>query len=130
MRGDTDLSARVIAAAIEVHRELGPGLLESAYRTCLVHELLSRGQQIETEVPLAVQYRGVQLECGYRLDVLVGRKLIVELKAVHTLEALHMAQLLTYLRLAGQPLGLLINFNVRVLKQGIRRVVHTPEAPS
>jgi GxxExxY protein len=115
----------VIAAAIDVHRELGPGLMESAYRVCLVHELLSRGQRVETEVPLAISYRGIGLECGYRLDLVVERTLIIELKAVHILEALHTAQLLTYLRLAGQPLGLLINFNVPVLKQGLRRVVLT-----
>jgi len=125
MDGDTGLSGLVIAAAIDVHRELGPGLLESAYRTCLVHELRTRGQRVETEVPLPVTYRGVQLRCGYRLDLVVERTLIIELKAVHVLEALHIAQLLTYLRLAGQPLGLLINFNVPVLKQGIRRVVLT-----
>jgi GxxExxY protein len=123
--GDTELSARVIAAAIEVHRELGPGLLESAYRSCLVHELRSRGQLVETEVPLAVVYRGMQLECSYRLDLVVDRTLIIELKAVHVLEALHTAQLLTYLRLTGRPLGLLINFNVPCLKPGIRRVILT-----
>ena len=125
MDGDTDLSARAIAAAIDVHRELGPGLLESAYRSCLVHELRGRGQRVETEVPLAVNYRGVRHECGYRLDLVVERTLIIELKAVHVLEALHTAQLLTYLRLTGQPLGLLINFNVPALKHGVRRVVLT-----
>src|SRR5262245_49516593 len=123
MDGDTELSARVIASAIEVHRELGPGLLESAYRSCLVHELRSRGERIEAEVPLAVTYRGMRLECGYRLDLVVERTLIVELKTVQALEPLHIAQLLTYLRLTGRPIGLLINFNVPVLKQGIRRVV-------
>ena len=123
MDGDAALSARASAAALDVHRELGPGLLESAYLSCLVHELRSRGQRVETEVPLAVTYRGMRLECGYRLDLVVERTLIIELKAVHVLEALHTAQLLTYLRLTGQPLGLLIHFNVPALKQGIRRVV-------
>jgi GxxExxY protein len=130
MDGDTELSGRVIAAAIEVHRELGPGLLESAYRSCIVHELRSRGQRVETEVPLSVVYRGMRLECGYRLDLLVERSLIIELKAVQVLEALHTAQLLTYLRLTSRPLGLLINFNVPVMKQGIRRVVLTQAGSS
>jgi GxxExxY protein len=125
MDGDTDLSASAIAAAIEVHRELGPGLLESAYRCCLVHELRCRSLRIETEVPLAINYRGIQLDCGYRLDLVVERTLIVELKAVRALERLHVAQLLTYLRLTNQPLGLLINFNVPVLREGIQRVVLT-----
>jgi GxxExxY protein len=129
MDGDTEVSGGVIAAAIEVHRELGPGLLESAYRACLVQELRSRGQWVETEVPLAVTYRGTRLPCGYRLDLLVERTLIVELKAVPTLEPLHTAQLLTYLRFAALPLGLLINFNVPVLKKGLRRVVLTPQPP-
>ena len=130
MDGDTDLSARVLAAAIDVHRELGPGLLESAYRSCFVHELRNRGLSVEAEVPLAVTYRGTMLECGYRLDLVVEGTLIVELKSVHALEALHTAQLLTYLRVSGQPLGLLINFNVLVLKRGIRRVVLTPPRSS
>ena len=125
MDGDTDISAVAIAAAIDVHRELGPGLLESAYRSCLVQELRSRGTRVETEVPLAVTYRGKRLPCGYRLDLVVERTLIIEVKAVQALEALHMAQLLTYLRLAAQSLGLLINFNAPALKRGIRRVVLT-----
>ena len=125
MDGDAALSARASAAALDVHRELGPGLLESAYLSCLVHELRSRGQRVETEVPLAVTYRGMRLECGYRLDLLVERTLSIELKAVRVLEALHTAQLLTYFRLTGQPLGLLINFNVPVLKPGVRRVLLT-----
>jgi GxxExxY protein len=136
MDGDTDLSARVIAAAIEVHRELGPGLLESVYRSCLVHELRSRNQRVETEVPLPLTYRGMRVGCSYRLDLVVEQTLIVELKAVDALEPLHVAQLLTYLRLTNQPLGLLINFNVPALKKGgIRRVVlssvfSSPDPPS
>jgi len=128
MDGDTDLSALVIAAAIEVHRELGPGLLESAYRSCLVHELLGRGVRVDAEVPLAVTYRDKQLECCYRLDMVVERTLLVELKAVQALDELHSSQLLTYLRLARQPLGLLINFNVPLLRRGIRRVILTSAA--
>jgi GxxExxY protein len=127
MDGDTRLSGVVIAAAIAVHRELGPGLLESAYRACLVHELRCRGRRVESEVPVTVTYHGVQLPRSYRLDLLVEGTLIAELKSVHALEALHTAQLLTYLRLTGQPIGLLINFNVPVLRLGIRRVVlHSP----
>jgi GxxExxY protein len=122
---DTGLTGLVIAAAIDVHRELGPGLLESAYRTCLVHEIQSRGARVETGVPLPLAYRGVPIACGYRLDLVVEGTLIVELKSVQALEALHTAQLLTYLRLAGHPLGLLINFNVPLLKPGIRRVIRT-----
>ena len=125
MDGDTGVSSIVISAAIDVHRELGPGLLESAYRICLLHELRSRGQRVETEVPLALTYRGTRLPCAYRLDLVVEGTLIVEVKAVRALEAVHAAQLLTYLRLAGQPLGLLLNFNVPILARGIRRVVHT-----
>ena len=124
---EVDLSGRVIRAAVEVHRELGPGLLESAYRICLVHELRSRGQCVATEVPLSISYRGMSLECGYRLDLVVEDSLIVELKTVQALDSLHTAQLLTYLRLTGKPVGLLINFNVPLLKQGIRRLVLTSD---
>lgn len=113
----------IIGAAIEVHRELGPGLLESAYETCLAHELAERGFRVERQVPLPVRYKGVALDCGYRLDLVVDGEVIVELKAVKAFEPIHTAQLLTYLRLAGLRVGLLLNFNVAVLKQGIRRVV-------
>ncbi|HEX6882182.1 MAG TPA: GxxExxY protein [Planctomycetota bacterium] len=123
------LSAQVIAAAIEVHRELGPGLLESVYRYCLLHELRERGLRTESEVPLAITYRGTPTPFRYRLDLFVEQALIVELKAVHALEPLHTAQLLTYLRLAHRPLGLLINFNVPILSRGIRRVVLAPTPP-
>ncbi len=123
MDGATDVSGAVIRAAVEVHRELGPGLLESAYRVCLVHELRGQGMRVEAEVPLPVSYRGVRLECGYRLDLVVEEGLIVELKSVQALDDLHTAQLLTYLKLCCRPLGLLINFNAPLLKQGIRRVI-------
>ena len=117
------LTEQVIGAAIEVHRALGPGLLESAYEACLAHELTERGFRHERQVPLPVRYKGVELDCGYRLDLVVEGAVIVELKAAKALEPIHTAQLLTYLRLSGLRVGLLLNFNVPVLKQGIMRVV-------
>lgn len=116
-----ELSSAVIGAAIEVHRELGPGLLESAYEACLGHELALRQIAFEWQVPLPVSYKGVHLDCGYRLDLVVNGQLVVELKAVEHLEPIHQAQLLTYLRLSRKRVGLLINFNVALLKQGIVR---------
>lgn len=128
---ETDCSHAVIGAALEVHRELGPGLLESAYRGCLLHELGTRGLRVAGEVPLPVYYRGIRIDCGYRLDLMVEDQLVVELKAVKSLEPIHTAQLLTYLRLCRRPLGLLINFNVLLLKEGIRRVIDsTLRSPS
>ncbi|MDB9313586.1 GxxExxY protein [Spirulina sp. CS-785/01] len=118
------LSRVVIGAAIEVHRELGPGLLESTYERCLQYELEQRGVQVESQVPQSVSYKGVQLDCGYRLDLLVEDLLIVELKTVDTLQPVHTAQLLTYLKLRKLWLGLLINFNVPILKQGIKRLAN------
>jgi len=106
-----------------VHKQLGPGLLESAYQTCHRHELELRNISIETEVQLPIKYKGVELECGYRMDEVVGGLVVVELKSVERLEPIHEAQLLTYLRLSGHWLGLLINFNVPVLKNGIKRFV-------
>ena len=117
------LSKRVIGLAIDVHRELGPGLLESTYEACFAHELRSCGITCATQVPLPVSYKGLDLDCGYRVDVLVEDSLIVELKSVNRLERLHEAQLLTYLKLAGLRTGLLINFNARVLRNGIKRLV-------
>ncbi|MCC5897389.1 MAG: GxxExxY protein [Phormidium sp. BM_Day4_Bin.17] len=119
-----DLSGKVIGAAIVVHRELGPGLLESAYERCLAYELQQQGLNVEQQVPQPVIYKGVQLECGYRLDLLVEEQLIVELKAVPELLPIHKAQILTYLKLRQLRLGLLINFNVPLLKQGIQRIVN------
>jgi GxxExxY protein len=119
-----DLSKEIIGAAIAVHRELGPGLLESAYEACLEYELLDRGIAVERQVPQSVIYRGVKLDCGYRLDLLVENLVIVELKTVEQLTPIHEAQLLTYLKLRRLWLGLLINFNVPVLKQGIKRLVN------
>lgn len=119
-----EISQRIIGAAIAVHRELGPGLLESAYETCLKYELKQAGLAIESQVPQPVSYKGLALECGYRLDVLVEDLVIVELKAVEALLPIHDAQLLTYLRLRNLWLGLLINFNVPILKHGIKRLVN------
>lgn len=118
------LSYNIIGAAIEVHRVLGPGLLESAYEECLCHELDLRGLPYERQKPLPVVYKGVHLDAGYRLDVLVENRIVLELKAVEALLPIHEAQLLTYLKLGGWQVGLLINFNVEVLKEGgIRRRV-------
>ena len=117
------LSHLVIGAAIEVHRCLGPGLLESAYQACLYRELALREVPFECQVALPVVYKGLAIDNAYRLDVVVGRLVIVELKSVEEIHPVHEAQLLTYLRLTGLWLGLLINFNVPTLKQGIRRLV-------
>ena len=117
------LTEAIIGAAIEVHKELGPGLLESAYAACLCHELMLRGFPFEQERPMPITYKGLQIDCGYRIDILVDGRVVVELKAVQELVPVHDAQLLTYLRLSGMRVGLLINFNVPVLKDGIRRRV-------
>ena len=117
------LAERVIGCAIEVHRELGPGLLESAYRVALCHELAHAGLAFETERPLPVRYKGVLLDCGYRLDVIVENRIVLELKTVESLTAVHEAQILSYLKLGGFELGYLINFHQRLLKNGIRRFV-------
>jgi GxxExxY protein len=118
------ISGKVIQAAIEVHRVLGPGLLESAYEECLCHELGLLGLNYLRQVPLPVNYKGVSLECGYRLDLVVEERVIVELKAVSKLEPIHDAQVLTYLKMTGFKLGLLLNFNVSLMRDGIRRIVN------
>ena len=118
------ITQAIIGAAIEVHRALGPGLLESAYEACLAFELTQRGLKVEQQKPLPVVYKNVKLDCGYRLDLLVEEAVIVEIKSVDRLAPIHQAQLLSYLRLSGHSVGLLINFNVQVLKNGIRRVVN------
>ena len=115
------MTSDVIGAAIEVHRQLGPGLLESSYRECLCRELVLRGINFEREKPLPLQYKGIHLGCGYRLDLLVANSVVVEVKSVESLAPIHEAQLITYLRIGGWRVGLLINFNVAVLKSGIRR---------
>ena len=117
------LTDRVIGLAIGVHRELGPGLLESAYEECLCYELEQSGIVFGRQVPLAIVYKGTRLDCGYRLDIVVQRQLIIEIKSVDRLLPIHDAQLLTYLRLSGYKIGLLMNFNTFLLKEGIRRFV-------
>ena len=118
------LSNVVIGAAIDVHRALGPGLLESAYEACLCHELGSRGVKYKRQVSLPIDYKDVQLDCGYRLDILVEDKIVVELKSIEKLLPIHDAQLLTYLKLGNWQLGILFNFNVPLLKLGIKRKVY------
>ena len=120
------LSNRVIGCAIEVHRNLGPGLLESAYEQCMARDLSLVGIPFKTQWPLPVEYKGVKLDCGFRIDMLVDDKLIVEIKSVEKLLGIHQAQLLTYMKLARIRTGLLINFNVVLLRQGIRRMVLLP----
>ena len=117
------LSNQVIGCAIEVHRTLGPGLLESTYEKCLVHELGLNNIQCESQHPLPIQYKGEKLDCGYRVDILVNNTLILELKSVDQLTAVHEAQILTYMKLAHIDIGLLINFNVTRLKDGLKRFV-------
>jgi GxxExxY protein len=118
---ETALSGAVIGAAIEVHRQLGPGLLESTYEACLCYELTARGVPFLRQVPVPVVYHDVKLDCGYRVDLVAGSRVVVELKSVAAIDPIHEAQLLTYMRLGGWRLGLLINFNVLLLKNGIRR---------
>jgi GxxExxY protein len=113
----------IIGAAIEVHRHLGPGLLESAYEQCLCHELHLRGLSFRCQVDLPLSYKGIKLDCGYRIDLIVEDEIVVELKAVEKILPIHEAQLLTYMKLAAKPVGLLINFNVPLLTQGIVRRV-------
>ncbi|GAB4415919.1 MAG: hypothetical protein KatS3mg051_0058 [Anaerolineae bacterium] len=117
------LTQQIIGAAIEVHRALGPGLLESAYETCLCHELTLRQIPFDRQKQLPVIYKGIEVECGYRLDLLVADTVVVEIKAVEQFLPVHQAQVLSYLRLGGWEVGLLINFHVPVLRQGIRRIV-------
>lgn len=119
-----DLSAKIIGAAIEVHRELGPGLLENTYEKCLAQELLIEGIKAERQKKLPIQYKGLEIDEAYRIDILVEDRIILELKSVDSLNNVHIAQLLTYLKLSGSSLGFLFNFNVTLMKDGIRRVVH------
>ena len=120
---DNEITHDIIGAAIEVHRLLGPGLLESAYEECLCHELSVRGLPFERQKPIPVVYKDAKLDCGYRMDLLVANRIVVELKSIDALAPIHEAILLTYLRLSNCRLGLLINFNVLVLKDGVRRLV-------
>ena len=118
-----ELTEAIIGAAIEVHRALGPSLLESAYEACLAHELLSRGVMVQRQLSLPIVYKGQLVEVGYRIDMLVDDRVVVELKAVDKLIPIHEAQLMTHLRLSGKRVGLLINFNVRRLTAGVQRIV-------
>lgn len=122
LTGPEAATEQIIGGAIEVHRALGPGLLESAYRRCLMQELKLREVTVEAEVAVPLVYKGLALDCGYRLDLIVNDEVIVEVKCVAALLPIHTAQLLTYLRLTGKRVGLLINFNVPVLKDGLRRI--------
>jgi len=117
------LSNRIIGCALEVHRALGPGLLESTYEQCLAHELSLSGIPFKLQFPLPVRYKGIKLDCGYRIDIFVDDELIVELKSIDKITGIHKAQLLTYMKLSEVKVGLLINFNVEMLKTGIKRFV-------
>ena len=123
-RRENDVSGKIIGAAIEVHKHLGPGLLESAYEECLCCELDLRGIEFKRQVPLPLNYKGLNLDCGYRLDLLVEDKIIVELKTVENIAPIHEAQMLTYLKVRDKRVGLIINFNVRLLVDGIKRLVN------
>ena len=118
------LTGAIIGAAIEVHRQLGPGLLESAYEECLCRELSLRDVEFLRQVPLPVVYKGLKLDCGYRMDIVVANQVIIEVKSVDGVHPIHEAQLLTYLKLSGIRIGLLINFNSVVVKDGIKRLVY------
>lgn len=124
------ITGEIIGAAIEVHRELGPGLLESAYEQCLCHELSLRGLPFKRQVELPVTYKEVCLDCGYQMDIVVAETVVVELKTVDALLPVHDAQLLTYLKLYNRQIGLLINFNVPVIKDGLKRIVNNYEPSS
>ncbi|MDD5450979.1 MAG: GxxExxY protein [Desulfovibrionales bacterium] len=121
---ENELSKIILDAAFKIHRALGPGLLESAYEACLVYELKNTGLKVENQCLLPVSYEGVQVDAGYRIDILVEDKIILELKSVDQIAPIHEAQLLTYLKLSGCKLGFLLNFNVTLLKDGIKRMVN------
>ena len=118
------ITDKIIGVAIDVHRALGPGLLESAYEACMLHDIIEKGLKVEQQKPLPVTYKGVKLDCGYRLDLFVENEVIVELKSVEMLLPIHKAQVMSYLKLSGCKVGLLINFNVKMLKNGIQRIVN------
>jgi GxxExxY protein len=119
-----DLTSLVIESAIKIHKELGPGLLESAYKECLAYELNKNGLFVEKEKPIPLIYEEVKLECGYRLDLLINNELILEIKSVESVADIHVAQVLTYMKLLNKKFGLLINFNVPLLKNGIKRLIN------
>ncbi|TXD52656.1 MULTISPECIES: GxxExxY protein [unclassified Polaribacter] len=122
---DTKITEKIIGAAIEVHRALGPGLLESAYQECTIYELKSIGLKVKKELMLPIIYKDIILEHGYRIDLLVENKIVLELKTIDKFTDVHYAQILTYLKLGNYPLGLLINFNTKLLKNGIKRFINT-----
>ena len=121
---ENEIAQKVIGLAIEVHSALGPGLLESAYKECLYYKMVESKLSVQKEKPMPLVFEGVQLECGYRIDLLVENKLVIEIKSVEALNDVHLAQTLTYMKLGNYKLGLLINFNVALLKYGIRRVIN------
>jgi GxxExxY protein len=121
---ENEISKRIIGLAIDIHQSLGPGLLESAYKECLFYKLQSEGIFVEKEKPMPLVFEEVKLECGYRIDLLVDKIVVVEIKSVEALNDVHFAQTLTYMKLGGYKLGLLINFNVPLLKEGIKRIVN------
>jgi GxxExxY protein len=127
MSAVNELTEKIIGAAIEVHRHLGPGLLESVYEECLCYELSGAGLAFQRQVPLPVNYKGVKLDCGYRIDLLIEDAIIIEIKSNEGVAPVHCAQLLTYLKIAHKEVGLLINFNVPVLKHGLKRIVNAYE---
>jgi GxxExxY protein len=118
------LSSETIGAAIEVHRNLGPGLLESAYESCLAWELRQGGLDVQNQVPVPIRYKGLALDEGYRIDLLVEGKLILELKSIDRIQPIHTAQVLTYLKMTGLKMALMLNFNVLLMRSGIKRIVH------
>ncbi len=121
---ENEISNKVIGLAIEVHQSLGPGLLESAYKECLFYKLKKAGLVVEKEKPMPLIFEEVKLECGYRIDLLVENKVVIEIKSVEAVNEVHLAQTLTYMKLGNYKLGLLINFNVALLKQGIKRIAN------
>jgi GxxExxY protein len=121
---ENEISNKIIGSAIEIHQSLGPGLLESAYQECLFYKLKKAGFHVEKEKPMALIYEEVKLDCGYRIDLLIDGKVVIEIKSVEALNDVHFAQTLTYMKLGGFKLGLLINFNVSLLKNGIKRIVN------
>ena len=123
-KSENEIANQIIGCAIEVHKSLGPGLLESAYKECLFYKLRQEGLLVEKEKPMPLVFEEVKLECGYRIDLLVERKVVIELKSVESLTDVYLAQTLTYMKLGNYKLGLLINFNVALLKHGIRRVIN------
>ena len=121
---ENDLSTIIIGCALDIHKELGPGLLENAYHQCLLYKLRKEGLKVESEKPMPIVYEEVKLDCGYRIDLLVEDKVVIEIKSVEELNNIHLAQTLTYVKMGDYKLGLLINFNVKLLKSGIKRVIN------